>query len=88
MRSYLPQVWVFASEKEEASLIVDRHGSVTVSPRAVTPTDVTVRARHATLLQVLTRGRGRGFRTKDFEVTVHTRPGRVAFDFLRRRLGF
>lgn len=84
LRHYLPQVWVFRTERGTASICVSADGTAVVAPGAVAPTDVTVEVGHERLHAALTsRTRAEGPLT----VTPHTAKGRAAFDYLRPRLG-
>ena len=42
IRAYLPQAWVFRTEEDVASLLVDRDGRLSVVPAAAPNPDVTV----------------------------------------------
>ncbi len=87
VRAYLPQTWVFRTEKEAASLLVGRDGAVSVVPAASPQPDVTVEATHAELEAVLAHpGHGRKA-PPSLKVTPHTAKGRTAFDYLRGRFG-
>lgn len=87
VRAYLPQSWVFKTEREEASLIVDATGAVTVAAGAAAHPDVTIETSHDRLEAALgTRSRGQvppGPQT----VTPHTPKGKTAFEYLRGRIG-
>jgi len=87
VRAYLPQTWVFRTEKEVASFTVDRAGSVSVVAGAATPADVTIETGHDRLVTAL-RSRSRDkVPPGAITVTPHTQKGRTAFDYLRGRLG-
>jgi hypothetical protein len=87
VRAYLPQAWVFKTEKEVASLTVDPSGAVTVAPGAAAHPDVTIETAHARLEAALrTRSRGQ-VPPGPMTVTPHTPKGKTAFDYLRGRLG-
>lgn len=88
LRSYLPQTWVLHSESETASFTVDPHGKATVTPKAVAGADVTIEATQQILLRALESGRSSTATEKDFHVTFHTKKGKTAFEFLRKRFGF
>lgn len=87
VRAYLPQTWVFRTEREAVSLTVDRTGAVTVSKGAVPNPDVTIETAHDRLVAAL------GERSRDrvppgpLTVTPHTSKGRTAFEYLRQRIG-
>jgi hypothetical protein len=87
LRQYLPQVWVFRTEDGIASLRVDALGTVTVSPGAAAPADVTVEVGHDRLRRMLTTRASAPTEDGPLNVTTHTAKGRVAFGYLRERLG-
>ena len=87
VRAYLPQTWVFRTERETASLSVDRNGAVTVAEGAALNPDVTIDATHDRLVAALeTRSRAK-LPPGDFRVTAHSSKGKTAFDYLRGRIG-
>jgi hypothetical protein len=86
--SYLPQTWVLQTSKETASLIVEKSGRVRAVAGAAPHPDVTIETDHDRLAIAL--------RTRDAHqvppgppptVTFHTDKGKMAFSFLRSRLG-
>jgi hypothetical protein len=87
VRAYLPQSWVFKTEKEVASLTVDKTGAATVTPGAAAHPDVTIETTHDRLEAALrTRSRAQ-VPAGPLAVTPHTSKGKTAFDYLRGRLG-
>ncbi len=87
VRAYLPQAWVFKTEKETASLTVDKAGAVTVTTGAAAHPDVTIETTHDRLEAALrTRSRDK-LPPGPLTVTPHTPKGKTAFDYLRGRLG-
>lgn len=87
VRAYLPQTWVFRTEKEVASLTVDTSGALTVTNGAAPRADVTIETSHDRLVTALTtRSRG-NVPPGPLTVTPHTSKGKTAFDYLRSRLG-
>jgi len=87
VRAYLPQTWVFRTEREVAALTVDRAGAVRVADGPVPNADVTIETSHDRLVAALeTRSRAK-VPPGSFTVTAHTPKGKTAFDFLRGRLG-
>ncbi len=87
VRAHLPQVWVFVTERETASLQVDRQGKVSAAAGAIAPADVTVETSYERLTTALrTRDRAR-VPPGPFRATPHTEKGRRAFDLLKKRLG-
>ena len=58
IRSYLPQVWVFDTGTENASLVVDNNGNVHASSGGVQPTDVLITTTHDSLSSALEAANG------------------------------
>jgi hypothetical protein len=87
LRGYLPQTWVFRTEQETASLVVERDGKVAVVPAAAPSPDVTIEIGHDRLAAALTTRSREGLPPGPMTVTPHTAKGRTAFDYLRGRLG-
>ncbi len=87
VRAYLPQTWVFRTEKEVASLTVEKTGAVAVTSGAAAHPDVTIETGHDRLMTALkTRSRA-AVPPGPLRVTPHTPKGKTAFDYLRGRLG-
>jgi len=87
VRAYLPQTWVFKTEKEVASLTVEKTGAVSVAAGAAAHPDVTIETGHDRLVTALkTRSRD-AVPPGPLTVTPHTSKGKTAFDYLRGRLG-
>ncbi len=88
LRAYLPQTWVFRTDQDVASLVVDRDGRASVVPGAAPSPDVTVEVGRDRLESAL-RARSRADPPPPGSVTVtpHTSKGKVAFDYVRPRLG-
>jgi len=87
VRAYLPQTWVFRTEKETASLSVDRAGAVTVKDGAAAHPDVTIESTWERLETALRTRSKANLPPGSLSVTPHTSKGKTAFDFLRGRLG-
>jgi hypothetical protein len=87
IRAYLPQQWVFQTEKGEATVRINPDGSVTVAEGAVTSPDVTIQAPHKRIEGILERGERPARPTPDVHVTAHTARGRAALDQVRGRFG-
>jgi len=85
VRAYLPQTWVFRTEKETASFTVDKAGSVNVAEGSAANPDVTIETRHERLIAALTKRAT--VRPGEVTVTPHTSKGKTAFEYLRGRLG-
>jgi hypothetical protein len=86
-RAYLPQTWVFRTEEDVASLVVDPNGCATVAPEALPSPDVTVELPHGALDRLLGGGAGPRPDPRSVRVTAHTSKGQTAFGYLRPRLG-
>lgn len=86
VRSYLPQLWVFRTELDTASLEVDRTGSVSAVDGAKESPDVTIEIGHERLRTALTTRQRELFPKGPLTVTPHTAKGKTAFDVLRQRL--
>jgi hypothetical protein len=87
VRPYLPQRWVFVTESETASLIVDTSGAVSAVAGVAAPPDVTLTIGLERLRIALTTRRKELVPPGPLEVTPHTKKGETAFQFLRSRLG-
>jgi len=87
VRAYLPQTWEFRTEKEVASLSVDRAGVVSVAPGTAAKPDVTIEVGHDRLVTALTSRSRDAVAPGELKVTPHTSKGKTAFDYLRGRLG-
>ena len=87
VRAYLPQTWVFRTEKEVASLTVSPDGVVSVAKGAAAKPDVTIEVGHDRLIAALTTRSREKVPPGDLKVTPHTSKGKTAFDYLRSRLG-
>jgi hypothetical protein len=87
VRAYLPQSWVFRTEQDVASLVVDAGGRVKAVASAVPNPDVTVELSHGVLPAVLASKGRPPPPAGAVKVTAHTAKGRTAFDYVRPRLG-
>ncbi|MGA7477079.1 MAG: hypothetical protein WBW47_07725 [Thermoplasmata archaeon] len=87
VRAYLPQTWVFKTEKEVASLVVATTGAATVSAGAAAKPDVTIETDHERLVAALTTRSRAQVPPGPLTVTPHTSKGKAAFDYLRGRIG-
>jgi hypothetical protein len=87
LRSYLPQVWVFRTEQDSATLRVGQQGEVGVFPALPESPDVTITTSHAKLSAALTTRDRSKVPPGPVDVQAHTSKGRTAFDFTRQRLG-
>jgi len=87
VRAYLPQTWVFRTEREVVSLTVDRAGAVRVVDGPATAPDVTVETSEDRLVAALTSRSRANVPPGNLKVTAHTPKGKTAFDYLRGRMG-
>lgn len=87
VRSYLPQTWVFQTEKETVSLSVDRAGALSVASGAAAHPDVTVEIPYDRLVAALTTRSRERVPSGPLKVTSHTSKGKTAFEYLRGRIG-
>jgi hypothetical protein len=87
VRAYLPQVWVFETEADAASVRVETTGSVTVAPGTSPSPDVTIHAPKARLEKLLTSKTRPASVPADVRIVPHTTKGKVAFDQVRSRFG-
>ncbi len=87
IRGYLPQTWVFETEEGTASLTVDREGRALAAAGALPTPDVTITTSHAKLSAALRTRSKAAVPPGPLTVTPHTEKGRMAFGFLRSRLG-
>jgi hypothetical protein len=87
VRAYLPQVWVFETDEDSATVHVAATGAVRVAPGSAPSPDVTIHAPKARIEKLLTsRARPASVPT-DVRIVPHTTKGRVAFDQVRGRFG-
>ncbi|MCI4326238.1 MAG: hypothetical protein L3K16_01170 [Thermoplasmata archaeon] len=87
VRPYLPQRWVFVTESETASLVVDPTGRVSAVAGVAAPPDVTLKIPFERLRVALTTRNRDLVPPGPLEVIPHTSKGQTAFQFLRSRLG-
>ncbi len=87
VRGYLPQTWVFVTEEESATLRVGADGSAKASKGAAANADVVIETTHSRLAAALkTRDKSK-VPPGATKVTPRTEKGRMAFQFVRSRLG-
>jgi hypothetical protein len=85
---YLPQTWVFATEREVASIVVDYQGNAVAYDGGLPNPDVSIRTDHLRLMVALnTRDARQVPPGAPPEVNYSTKKGRDAFQFLRGRFG-
>jgi hypothetical protein len=87
IRGYLPQNWVFKTEKETVTFTVDKKGNATVKEEEEENPDVVVELDHDFMVQALkTRSQPEGDPNKK-EIEFHTSKGETAFNLLKKRFG-
>ncbi len=84
---YLPQNWYFKTESEIVTLTIDLKGNTTIVNEAIQNPDVTIEIDHDYICTALTSRKKPSFQPKFFNVTTHTKKGRIAFPFLKSRFG-
>jgi hypothetical protein len=87
VRAYLPQVWVFVTDVDAASVRVEPTGTVTVSEGEAAHPDVSIHAPKARLEKILTTRARPAHVPPDVRVVPHSSKGKVAFDQVRSRFG-
>lgn len=88
LKGYLPQVWVFETESEVVSFVIDAGGKAIVEGREWRPRDVTIRWKGALLVSVLkSRSRQEVPEGEKPETVCHTPKGCAALNLLKSRLG-
>jgi hypothetical protein len=87
VRGYLPQRWVFKTEKETVTFSVDKNGNTSVKNGAGSKPDVTINIDYEYLSTALTTQSQPSFQPKKNNVKFHTSKGKTAFNFLRDRFG-
>lgn len=87
VRAYLPQVWVFETEADSATVRVEPTGTVAVIPGSAPSPDVSIHAPKARLERLLTSRTRPESVPADVRVVPHTSKGRIAFDQVRSRFG-
>ena len=84
---YLPQAWVFVTEAEAVSFLVDSRGNASVIEGRVPNPDVTIETSHDVLSAALRTRTRSAVPQGPLTVTPHTGKGSAAFQYLRGRLG-
>ena len=89
VKSQLPQVLGFKTEKEEASFKVDQKGVARVYPKLLQNPDVLIEWKHEYLLSVLGTRSLKGIPEGEApKITINTMRGRIGYTMLRRYLKF
>ena len=88
LKGSLPQVWIFETEKETVSFVLDPKGKAIVEGREWKPRDVTVKWKETFLVSVLKARNRAGIPEGEIpETSCHTKKGCAALSFLRSRIG-
>lgn len=89
IRSYLPQSWVFRTEKEVVTFSVSKDGKASVASNAFSEPDVIIDWKHELLCQVLkTRDKKVVPAGERPDIKILTKKGDAAYRFLRQTFGF
>lgn len=87
IKGYLPQQWVFRTEKETVTFSVDKKGIASVKEGEVKEPDVTIEIDHEFLVAAL-KSRSQPEKSPEKnEIEFHTTKGETAFNFLKKQLG-
>jgi hypothetical protein len=87
IRGYLPQNWIFKTEKETVTFTVDKKGNAVVKEGEEEDPDVTIELDHDYMVQALkTKSQPEGD-PKKREIKFHTSKGETAFNLLKKRFG-
>ena len=87
IRGYLPQSWVFRTEKETVTFSVDKKGITAVKEGAVEEPDVTIEIDHEFLVEALKSRSQPEKAPEKNDIEFHTTKGETAFNFLKKRFG-
>jgi len=89
IRSYLPQNWVFRTEKEILTLSVSKDGKATVTESESSEPDVIIEWKHDVLSTALkTRDKKAIPPEEKPSIQILTKKGDAAYGFLRQTFGF
>ncbi len=85
---YLPQNWVFETERGACTLFLDTEGNARVFPGPDKNRDVTIKWSYDLLETVLRTRNRESIPSGDYpDVFVHTEKGRAAFNYLKKEIG-
>ena len=87
IKSYLPQSWVFKTEKEIVTFCVDAKGNATVKDGEGDEPDVTIEIDHDFLVEALKSRRQPESSPEKQEINFRSTKGEAAFNFLKKRFG-
>lgn len=88
VNGYLPQTWVFETERGACTVFLDAEGNARVLPATDQDRDVTIQWKHDSLVSVLESRSRSSVSGGDYpNVFVQTEKGRAAFNYLRNSIG-
>ena len=87
VQRYLPQHWVFKTEEETVTFIVDHKGNCSIVNEASDSPDVTIEIDHEYLATALKTRKPPTLEPKKKEQKFHTLKGETAFNFIKDYLG-
>lgn len=87
VQRYLPQHWVFVTESETVTFVVDVKGNCSILNEAGDSPDVTIEIDHDYLAEALKTRKPPTLKPKKNEQNFHTLKGETAFNFIRDYLG-
>lgn len=87
IRGYLPQSWVFRTEKETVTFTVDKKGNAFVEEGEVEDPDVTIEIDHEFLVEALKTRAQPEKPPEKTEIKFLTTKGETAFNLLKKRFG-
>ena len=87
IKPYLPQHWVFITESETVTFMVDKKGNASVEDGQSETPDVTIKIDHDFICQALKARERPDFEPSNYDISFQTKKGETAFGYLRKHLG-
>ena len=87
IKPYLPQHWVFITEKETITFMVEKKGNTSVAGGESETPDVTIKIDHDFLVEAIQKRERPNFEPDIFKLSFQTKKGETAFGYLRKHLG-
>ena len=87
IKPYLPQHWLFETEKETVTLCMNRNGDTSVAQGQKDPIDVIINIDHDFLSKALETRERPDFEPETFDVSFKTKKGETAFGYMKKHLG-
>ena len=87
IKPYLPQHWVFITESETITFMVEKKGNTSVVDGESETPDVTIKIDHDFLCQALKTRERPDFEPSNYDISFQTKKGETAFNYLRKHLG-